>query len=49
VARGLCNYSAEEMHKLIGVASHEIEGVLGYSDFSSVVHRDNLALLAQGS
>ncbi|HKJ83701.1 MAG TPA: glutamate 5-kinase [Mariprofundaceae bacterium] len=47
VARGLCNYSAEEMQRLIGVASHEIEQVLGYSDFSSVVHRDNLALMKE--
>jgi len=44
IARGLCNYNAEEMRRLIGVASHEIEAVLGYSDFTSVIHRDNLVL-----
>jgi len=47
IARGLCNYSAEEMRRLAGVASEEIEGVLGYRDFSSVVHRDNLVLLGR--
>jgi len=46
VARGLCNYSAAEMRQLIGVSSDDIEKVLGYRDFSSVVHRDNLVLLS---
>jgi len=45
IARGLCNYHAEEMRKMIGVASERIEEVLGYRDFSSVVHRDNLVLI----
>ena len=45
IARGLCNYSAEEMRRLAGVASEDIERVLGYRDFSSLVHRDNLVLL----
>jgi len=44
IARGLCNYNADEMRKLAGISSDQIESVLGYSDFSSVVHRDNLAL-----
>jgi len=47
IARGLCNYSAEEMRRLAGAASEEIEHVLGYRDFSSVVHRDNLVLLGR--
>ncbi len=45
IARGLCNYSAAEMRQLIGVSSDDIEKVLGYRDFSSIVHRDNLVLL----
>ena len=44
IARGLANYNAEEMRRLVGVASQDIEGVLGYNDFSSVIHRDNLVL-----
>jgi len=44
IARGLCNYTAEEMRCIQGHASDEIESLLGYSDFSSVVHRDNLVL-----
>jgi len=45
IARGLCNYSADEIRKLMGVASNGIAEVLGYSDFSSAVHRDNLVLM----
>lgn len=45
IARGLCNYNSEEMGRLLGVTSEDIERVLGYRDFSSVVHRDNLVLL----
>ncbi|MDX8409652.1 MAG: glutamate 5-kinase [Mariprofundales bacterium] len=45
LARGLVNYTAEEIRKLIGVSSDAIAGVLGYVDYSSVVHRDNLVLM----
>jgi glutamate 5-kinase len=44
IARGLANYNTEEMRRLIGIASQDIDGVLGYRDFSSVIHRDNLVL-----
>lgn len=44
-ARGLSNYNADEMRKLVGVSSEKIEETLGYVDFTSVVHRDNLVLL----
>ena len=47
IARGLSNYNAEETRRLIGVASQNIEQVLGYRDFSSVIHRDNLVLCQQ--
>jgi len=45
IARGLCNYHAEEMRRMTGIASEKIEEVLGYRDFSSIVHRDNLVLV----
>jgi len=47
IARGLCNYNAEEMRQIMGHGSNEIEKLLGYRDFSSVIHRDNLVLLAR--
>jgi len=45
IARGLCNYNSDEMRKLAGAGSEKIEEILGYVDFTSVVHRDNLVLL----
>jgi glutamate 5-kinase len=48
IARGLCNYTAEEMRCIQGHVSDDIESLLGYSDFSSVVHRDNLVLSQSG-
>ena len=48
IGRGLCNYTAEEMRRIMGHASGDIEKLLGYLDFSSVVHRDNLVLSGAG-
>ncbi len=44
IARGLCNYTAEEMRLIMGHASGDIESILGFHDFTSVIHRDNLVL-----
>ena len=44
IARGLCNYTAEEMRRIMGHASGDVAEILGYLDFSSVIHRDNLVL-----
>lgn len=44
LGRGLCNYQAEEMRQLIGLSSDRIADVLGYSDYASVVHKNNLVL-----
>jgi len=49
IARGLSNYNADEMRRLIGVSSEKIEAVLGFVDFTSVIHRDNLVLTEQES
>tara|TARA_B100000767_G_C19745381_1_gene528240 strand:+ start:755 stop:1879 length:1125 start_codon:yes stop_codon:yes gene_type:complete len=45
VARGLVNYSSLEALKIIGLASHSIESVLGYMAEPELVHRDNLVLV----
>jgi len=45
IAKGLCNYTAEEMRRIMGHASSDIEAILGFHDFSSVIHRDNLVLI----
>jgi len=43
-ARGLTNYSVEEVAKIKGRKTGEIEGLLGHKYYDEVVHRDNLAL-----
>lgn len=45
IARGLVNYSAEDVGKIMGQSSDRIEALLGYVDEEEVVHRDNMVLL----
>lgn len=45
IARGLVNYSSIESHQLQGIASSDIESVLGYVDEPELIHRDNLVVL----
>lgn len=45
IARGLSNYSDHEARAIMGRASSEIEGLLGYMDEPEMIHRDNLALI----
>lgn len=45
VARGLVNYAAADLRRILGKKSSEIEAVLGRKDFDEVIHRDNLVLL----
>lgn len=45
IARGLTEYSADEIRKIQGKRSSEIEAVLGYKYSDEVVHRDDLVIL----
>ena len=44
IARGLVNYSSEELEKIRGCHSREICTILGYVGAETVIHRDNLVL-----
>lgn len=44
-ARGLVNYSAQELNKIKGVHSNRIESILGYKGYEEIIHRDDLVLL----
>ncbi|MBD2594965.1 glutamate 5-kinase [Nostoc spongiaeforme FACHB-130] len=44
IARGLVNYSSDELKKICGRHSREIPEILGYVGADTVVHRDNLVL-----
>jgi glutamate 5-kinase len=45
IARGLVNYSSDELQKIRGCHSREISTILGYVGVETVVHRDNLVLM----
>lgn len=45
VAKGLINYSSEETARILGCATKDIRGRLGYMDEPELMHRDNLVLL----
>ena len=45
IARGLASYGARELERIRGVASSEIERVLGYRNDDEAIHRDDLVLL----
>ena len=42
IARGLTNYSSQELHRIKGFKTQDIEGVLGYLVADEVIHRDDL-------
>ncbi len=44
-ARGLVNYDTDELRKIRGAKTREIEKTLGYKGFDEVIHRDNLVVL----
>ncbi len=45
IARGLCNYSAQELRRIAGRKTGEIASVLGYANYPEAVHCDNLVVL----
>jgi glutamate 5-kinase len=44
IARGLCNYPADEVRLIQGKSSDTISEMLGHRPYDSVVHRDNMTL-----
>jgi glutamate 5-kinase len=44
-ARGLVNYSAQELNQIKGLHTSKIEEVLGYKAYDEIIHRDDLVLL----
>jgi len=45
-ARGLVNYEADELRRIRGAKTRDIEATLGYKGVDEVIHRDNLAVLS---
>ncbi len=46
IAKGLVNYSAQDLRRIMGKRTEEIEGILGYRCGEEIVHRDNLVVLS---
>ena len=44
-ARGLANYSSEELIMIKGLKTSEVESKLGYKYFDEIIHRDDLVVL----
>jgi len=45
LARGLVNYSSEDVRRIAGKPTEQIVEVLGHRPYDEVVHRDNLAVI----
>ena len=45
IARGLVNYSSQELKKICGCCSDDITSILGYEGTETVIHKDNLILI----
>ncbi len=45
IARGITSYSSDEIQKIAGVKSTEVEKILGYKYSDEVIHRDDLAVV----
>ena len=44
-ARGLTNYSSDDLQRIRGLTSAEFDDVLGHVPYEEVIHRDNLLVL----
>lgn len=44
IAKGITDYSSEELGRIAGKKTSEIEGILGYKYSDEVIHRDNLVI-----
>ena len=45
LARGLSSFSSDEIIKIKGLQSNQIENILGYPSKSEIVHKDDMVKL----
>jgi len=45
IARGLSSFASEEINKIKGLQSGQIENILGYASKSEIVHKDDIVIL----
>ena len=44
LAKGLVNYSADDIRRILGLKTSQIFHALGHKDYDEVIHRDNLVI-----
>ena len=44
IAKGLVNYSSDDIDRIKGLRTDRIEQVLGNKPYDEVIHRDNMAV-----
>ena len=45
LARGLASFNSDEINKIKGKQSKEIEKILGYLSKSEIIHKDDMVML----
>jgi glutamate 5-kinase len=46
LAKGLVNFDASDVRKIMGLKTIQISAALGHKDYDEVIHRDNLVIIA---
>jgi glutamate 5-kinase len=47
-ARGLINYTSDEVQRIKGLKTDAIAATLGHCPYEEVIHRDNIAVTTTG-
>ena len=45
IARGLSSFSSQEIEKIKGLQSNQIENILGYVSKSEIIHKDDMVII----
>ena len=46
-AKGITDYTSEELLKIKGAHTNEIEGILGYKNYDNVIKKENIGILEE--
>ena len=46
-AKGITDYTSEELMKIKGAHTNEIEGILGYKNYDNVIKKENIGILEE--
>ncbi len=49
LAKGICQYSSNDLRRIMGKQSHQIAEYLGFCPSNEIVHRDDMVLVESQS